>query len=85
MLKKFRVDYLLFMNTTKSISFKIVLYVESFDMPDLLQKASINGIPDNINLNEELTRKAQNVVNNYLKVIDYIFNFIFCRKLLEIL
>jgi hypothetical protein len=77
-LKKYRFDYLLF-NEKNSITFKLVCYIENFDI-DFTQKSTSDYIPDNINLNPEITKKAQIFVNFHIKVK---YTFLYTPQIIE--
>lgn len=66
-IKQYRFDYLLY-KTGDDIGFKIILYVETFDV-DKNNKKSYDPIPENINSKKEFTKKTNDVFSKVCKEI----------------
>ena len=63
-LKKYRFDFLIFQKEN-NISYKLICYVENFEI-DSSSKKLIDPLPDNVNLNEEIINKSNEL---FFKVI----------------
>jgi hypothetical protein len=63
-LKKYRFDFLIFQKEN-NISYKLICYVENFEI-DSSSKKLIEPLPDNVNLNEEIINKSNEL---FFKVI----------------
>lgn len=63
-LKKYRFDFLIFQKEN-NISYKLICYVENFEI-DSSSKKLIDPLPDNVNLNEEIIKKSNEL---FFKVI----------------
>lgn len=66
-LKKYRFDYLIYQNG-KEICYKIVCYVDTFDI-DTSSKKLIDPLPDNVNMNKETKAKSQEVFSKIIRDI----------------
>jgi hypothetical protein len=71
-LKKYRFDYLIFPINDSSIVFRVVCYIEEFDI-DATFKMNIETIPKNINFDKSINQKIETVINNFMKV--YFLNY----------
>ena len=64
-LKKYRFDFLIFQKD-KNISYKLICYVDNFEI-NTSSKKLIDPLPDNVNLNEEIVKKSQELFCKVIK------------------
>jgi hypothetical protein len=72
LLKKYSFDYLIFENSEYSLIYKLVCYIENFEI-DATYKSVTDTIPKNINLDTPIRHKIETVVNNIIKVNHHIY------------
>ena len=69
-LKKYKYDYLVY-QTGNDINYKIVCYVDTFDI-DTSSKKLIDPLPDNVNMQKDLREKSNVVFTKAVIVLTVI-------------
>ncbi len=73
LLKNYHFDYLIFENDQNTLIYKLVCYIENFEI-DATYKSLTENIPKNINLDPVIKNKIETVVNNFLKVFYMLYS-----------
>ncbi len=67
-LKKYRFDYLIVEVTEDLLNYRVVIYIEDFEIIPTNKSKVVEIIPMNINLEKVISTKVERVATIYLKV-----------------